>query len=402
MKRVIALLIAVTMALTGCAQPNGQDKTHDTDTITVADTSSVPTSQTEQSTEQDIPTFDEDVEPNFASLSDPSLLQYVEDNIYADLVSQFDSEDYIIEDVNAVYVSEEYLEEVAYNSKVNIYFGYTLEELDTQFEGTRYIFSLGENGETVVEEFTEYDDSYDRAIKNVAIGTGVILVCVTVSVVSGGVGAPAAVSMIFSSAAKTGTIYALSSGTISSVAAATITGIQTKDFESAKKAAVLAGSESFKWGAITGVIAGGATKSVELYRSAHTIPTPRDSELKVLERTRNSTEQVSFLGGEEVPMNTPGATRPDVVVKNSNGTVKAIEVKNYNLAGEANRSALLRELERQVTSRAQNLPAGSTQEIVLDIRGRGFSQELIDFTINAIHSRLDSIYPNIPVTIMRY
>ena len=219
---------------------------------------------------------------------------------------------------------------------------------------------------------------------------------------SGGVGAPAAVSMIFASAAKTGTVYALSSGTISAVAAGTITGIQTGDFEEAKKAAALAGSEGFKWGAITGVITGGATKAVELYRSANTIPTPRDSELTVLDRTKNSTEQVSFLGGQEVPMNTPGATRPDVVVKNANGTVKAIEVKNYNLAQSSNRNTLLNELERQVTSRASNLPAGSTQEIVLDVRGRGFSDELIDSTITAIRNRLANIYPDIPITILRY
>ena len=235
-----------------------------------------------------------------------------------------------------------------------------------------------------------------------AIGTGVILVCVTVSVVSSGVGAPAAVSMIFASAAKTGTIYALSSGTISAVVAGTITGIQTGDFEEAKKAAALAGSESFKWGAIAGVITGGTTKAVELYRSANTIPTPRDSELTVLDRTKNSTEQVSFLDGQEVPMNTPGATRPDVVVKNANGTVKAIEVKNYNLAQSSNRNTLLNELERQVTSRASNLPTGSTQEIVLDVRGRGFSDELIDATITAIHKRLANIYPDIPITILRY
>lgn len=402
MKRVIALLLAALMMLTGCTQQTVQNQSPETSTPVETETSSAPATETEQLTEQDVPVFAEDVEPNFATLSDPSLLQYVEDNIYSDLVARFDSEDFIVESVNAVYVSEEYVEEVAYNSQSNVYFGYTLEELDAQFQGTRYIFSLGENGETVVEEFAGYDDTYDRIIKNVAIGTGVILVCVTVSVVSGGVGAPAAVSMIFASAAKTGTVYALSSGTISAVAAGTITGIQTGDFEEAKKAAALAGSESFKWGAITGVITGGATKAVELYHSANTIPTPRDSELTVLDRTKNSTEQVSFLDGQEVPMNTPGATRPDVVVKNADGTVKAIEVKNYNLAQSSNRNTLLNELERQVTSRASNLPAGSTQEIVLDVRGRGFSDELIDATITAIRNRLANIYPDIPITILRY
>lgn len=402
MKRVIALCLAVLMTLTGCTQQTAQNPTLDTSTPSEVETSSAPTSETEQTTAQDVPVFAEDTEPNFATLSDPSLLQYVEDNIYSDLVARFDSEDYIVESVNAVYVSEEYLEEVAYNSKSNVYFGYALEELDAQFQGTRYIFSLGENGETVVEEFARYDDTYDRVIKNVAIGTGVILVCVTVSVVSGGVGAPAAVSMIFASAAKTGTVYALSSGTISAVAAGMITGIQTGDFEEAKKAAALAGSESFKWGAITGVIVGGATEAITLYRSANTIPTPRESELTVLDRTANSSEQLSYLDGVEVPMNTPGATRPDVVVQNADGTINAIEVKNYNLASSNSRGTLLSELERQITSRVSNLPAGSTQEIVLDVRGRGFSDELIDATITAIRNRLANIYPDIPITILRY
>ena len=400
MKRIIALLMAVLMLLTGCTQ-SGQQNTP-TDSNSPSDATTSDSSDTSEIGKLDEPVFEEDVQPEFASLNDPSLLQYVEDNLYSDLVARFDSEDYIIEDISAVYVSEEYLEEVAYNSKKNIYFGYTLEELDAQFQGTRYIFSLGENGETVVEEFEAYDDTYEKVIKNVAIGTGVILVCVTVSVVSGGVGAPAAVSMIFATAAKTGTVYALSSGTISAVAAGTITGIQTGDFEEAKKAAALAGSESFKWGAITGVIVGGATEAVTLYRSATTIPTPRESELVVLDRTKGASEQLSYLDGVEVPINTPGATRPDVVVKNANGTVKAIEVKNYNLSQSTNRNHLLNELERQITSRASNLPAGSTQEIVLDVRGRGYSDELIEATITAIKNRLSSVYPDIPVTALRY
>ena len=401
MKRVIALLLAVLMLLTGCSQQTAQNQETKPSESTNTDVSSTPSTDSTQNTEEDI-VFEEDAPVEFASLSDHDLLQYVEDNIYTDLVARFDSEDYIIESVNAVYVSEEYLEEVAFNSQSNIYFGYTLEELDAQFQGTRYIFSLGENGETAVEEFAAYDDTYDRFIKNVAIGTGVILVCVTVSVVSGGVGAPAAVSMIFASAAKTGTIYALSSGTISAVAAGTITGIQTGDFEEAKKAAALAGSESFKWGAITGVITGGVSKGVELYRSSKTIPTPRESEVTVLDRTPNSTEQVSYLNGKEVAMNTPGATRPDVVVKNANGTVKAIEVKNYNLAQSSNRHTLYTELERQVKDRLANLPSGSTQEIVLDVRGRGFTDELIENTIAAIRNRLANIYPDIPITVLRY
>lgn len=397
MKRVIALFLAVILTLTGCVQQK-------TDTSGYIDSElfSTPSSEVDSNFDYSTPAPVEDIQPVFSNLNDPSLLQYVEDNIYSDLVARFDSEDYIIEGISAIYVSEEYLEEVAYNSQSNIYFGYTLEELDAQFQGTRYIFTLGENGETVVAEFVAYDDTYEQVIKNVAIGTGVILVCVTVSVVSGGVGAPAAVSMIFASAAKTGTIYALSSSTISAVVAGTIEGIQTGDFEEAKKAAALAGSESFKWGAITGVITGGISEAVTIYHSANTIPTPRESELTVLERTKNSSEQIAYRDGVEVPQNTLGSTRPDVVVKNPDGTVHAIEVKNYNLEQIPNRNTMLSVLEREVTDRVNNLPPGSTQEIVLDIRGRGFSEEIIEDTITAIRNRLGNIYPDIPITQLRF
>ena len=76
------------------------------------------------------------------------MLQYTEDTVYANLVAEFDSEDYVIESVSAVYISEEYLEELAYNSQTNVYFGYSLEELDAQFQGTRYIFSALESERT--------------------------------------------------------------------------------------------------------------------------------------------------------------------------------------------------------------------------------------------------------------
>lgn len=140
--------------------------------------------------------------PEFRRLGDAALLPYLENSLYEQLVSDLDSSDYFVENVQAVYISQEYLDELAFNSQENVYFGYTLSELNAQFQGEKYIFTLGENNETVAVPWTDYDDAYDRVIRNVAIGTGVILVCVTVSVVSAGVGAPA-VSMIFAMAAKT-------------------------------------------------------------------------------------------------------------------------------------------------------------------------------------------------------
>ena len=202
-------------------------------------------------------------EAGFSGMGDPNLLRYTEDTIYENLVATLDSDEYFVENVSAVYISQEYIDELAYNSQANIYFGYTLQELADQFQGKKYIFTLGDDGSTIVTEFEEYDDTYDRALKNVAIGTGVILVCVTVSLVSAGLGAPA-VSMIFSVAAQSGAKMAVSGGLIGGVAAGIVTGVQTGDMDEALKSAALVGSEGYKWGAITGVISGGASEAIAL------------------------------------------------------------------------------------------------------------------------------------------
>ena len=112
-----------------------------------------------------------------------------------------------------------------------------------------------------------------------------------------------------------------------------------------------------------------------------------------------ASEQVSYLDGKVVSKATKGATRPDVVISNPNGTVNAIEVKNYNLAN--NKSGLLSELKRQVNDRTHHLPKGSTQEIVLDTRGRNYSTKFIDDTLNYLREGLDGIYHNIPIHVWR-
>lgn len=111
--------------------------------------------------------------------------------------------------------------------------------------------------------WTDYDDAYDRVIRNVAIGTGVILVCVTVSVVSAGVGAPA-VSMIFAMAAKDSAVRGLLDAAKSGVPAFIATAVRTGDLQQAAREAALTGSEDFKWGAISGSISGGVTEAVGL------------------------------------------------------------------------------------------------------------------------------------------
>ena len=428
-KRIIAAVLSCSLLLSACAsaEPDGSlNVSQKTQTMQVDSKADVNTSiaNNKQDTlsdktivsEQDIldGTVDEAEEeekiPDFYGMDDPDLLQYIEDTVYSGLVSEFNSEDYIIEKVDAIYYSQDYLQEAAYNSKANIWFGYTLAELDEQFQGERYVFTLGDDGQTVVTDFEYYDDIYDRVIRNVAIGGGVILICVTVSVISGGLGA-APVSMIFSTAAKTGAVMAVSSGGISAVAAGAITGLQTHDSDQVLMSAALHGSENFKWGAILGAISGGlneantlrnvakASESIDAQLADPNIEECHKAELRALKKYGGEGE-VSYLAGEKVDRFTPGATRPDVVRKVGNH-LEAIEVKYYNLENSTNRSALYKELEREVADRVTNLPANSTQRVVLDVTGRNFSSETIADVVETIQSRLFGIYgSNIPVDVV--
>jgi len=201
-----------------------------------------------------------DVLPQFSGLNDKNLLRYAEDIIYQETVKGLSNDEYFVENVSTSYVSKEYLEEVSYNSQDNIYFGYTLEELNDIFNGTRYIFTLGDDGKTIVQELQEIENvSAETVLKNVAIGTGVILVCVTVSAVTS-VGAPA-VSMIFAASATTAKTFAVSSAVFGGISAGVVKGIQTGDFEEAVKAAGMGATEGFKWGAISGAIVGGGSEA---------------------------------------------------------------------------------------------------------------------------------------------
>ncbi|MBR4549213.1 MAG: hypothetical protein IKO83_04760 [Oscillospiraceae bacterium] len=404
MKKYIAFLLAFTIILSGCAPAYSE----------AAPTPSP--SRAADNVEEAVPGAkdDADLAESFTGLNDPNLLQYVEDSVYSELVSEFSSEDYIVENVSATYISKEYLEELAYNSQANVFFGYTLAELDAQFQGTRYVFTLGDNGETIVKPFEGYDDTYEKVLKNVAIGTGVILVCVTVSVVTGGAGL-APVSMVFAASAKTATTFALSSSLIGGVSAGVIEGFQTKDFDAALKAAALGGSEGFKWGAISGALIGGATELSAIHRAssavegateyakgsieiADDLPQWRQAELRALNET-GGYEQLSYLNGQQVPFGTQGATRPDVV-QFLGDHIEAIEVKYYNLESQASLGTLYSELEREVAARVANLPAGSTQRIILDVTGRGFTEATCNAVKTNIWSVLENIYPNIPIEIV--
>jgi len=244
MKRIIALLLSAVLLFAGCgrSQPG----------VTETSGNSAGTSETTSGT-IDL----EDALSRYTALDDKQLLTYVENLVYRDTVLSLNSAEYFVENVSAVYISKEYLDEVAFNSKANIYFGYTLDDLDGIFKGTKYIFTLSDSGNTTVQELQEIKDvSTETMLKNVAIGTGVILICVTLSIVSAGAGAPA-VSMIFAASAEGAKTFAVSSAVLGGISAGIVRGIQTGDLNEALQTAAMSATEGFKWGAVCGAIVGG-------------------------------------------------------------------------------------------------------------------------------------------------
>ena len=251
MKRLIAILISCSVILSGC-QSSSPSSLATSNSIQVD--SEVVSEVSSSSTDGIVQTKE-----GYSGLDDPRLADSIESGVYNQLLEEL-GEDYFIENVDTVYLSKEYIETVESNSKSNIYFGCTLEELDQVFEGKRYVFTLGEDGQTVVQELVEVtpDNTFSRVMRNVLIGTGVILVCVTISAITYTT-APA-VSVIFAASAKGGSFMALETGTISFLTSSIATYCETGDWNEALKTGAVSGSEGYLFGAIVGSIAGGANQ----------------------------------------------------------------------------------------------------------------------------------------------
>lgn len=345
-------------------------------------------------------TEDENLE--FTNLSDNKTLQYVTDRIYSAAEASLDSEDFKTESVQAIYISKEYLDELSYNSKANIYFGYSLDDLQAEFQGTTYVFTAI-NGETEVTAFEAPDTTFNDVTRNVAIGAGVILVCATISIGAEAVAAAAVgsaavaatastVSAVFAISAKTATACALQSGAMGGLVAGLAKGFSTGDVEAALKEAAVQGSEAFKWGAFAGAISGGLTAKINI---DNTVRTWKQSE-EYVQDLLGGEAQKAYMNGVEVAKVTSGSTRPDIV-RWINGKLEAVEVKNYDLQSAASIKELKSVLKQEITARTIHLPEGSTQRVILDIGGRGYSDELVSAIINDLTELLKPIDPSIIV-----
>ena len=416
MKKVLAMLLSCVMLLTGCSLQDAADlssesavSTAEQSTISEVETtetfiSETPVSKEDekttptQTTANTMPLLSVDTNSEeyieslgFNSLNDPDFQRYIEDKVYSDLVEQLNSDDYFIENVEAVYISKEYLEEVAYNSQENIYFGYKLSELDKAFHGQKYIFTLGENGKTDVVPFEEYDDNFAEIAKDVAIGVGVITIVVTVAVNG------KKVRTILTNPAETTEKFISLAKSISNISSALIKGMKNNNLK--KILETIENVESI--GNVCNAIVGFASddeNGIDTAENTDFLKIGKESE-QYAANFFEGREQVSYLNGKEVSLATSGATRPDIVIEKAGNAVEAIEVKNYDLVN--NFSALKRELKRQVEDRVKNLPEGSTQRIALVTKGRDYTKEFTDNIVENLQEYLfDSYGGKIPVTVL--
>ena len=265
-RRVLSLILVCAFLLTGCTisvEPAGNTESS---TQTVSDVVS-SIAETIDEVSDDIDDFKEELSFDPTDFNSEDTLRYISDSIYTDVVNTLDSDAYFVENVETIYYSQEYIDDLKFNSLENIYFGYNLNELNDLFGGTKYIFDVDQNYNTIVKKAEVFDDTTGQIIKNVAIGAGVILVCATISVVSAGAGAPAAVSVIFAAGAKAAAIGSLSSAGIGAAVATMTTDFRSQSLDDNLKGIALQASEDFKWGAIIGAVTGGAGKAFELHKA---------------------------------------------------------------------------------------------------------------------------------------
>ena len=146
----------------------------------------------------------------------------------------------------------------------------------------------------------------------------------------------------------------------------------------------------FAWGTIGGLATGQAANKFSLNKVKVDVevpkynreqiprnieesrPTWRQSELDVGKDYEGYDAQKSFINGEEVPYGTKGSVRPEFY-KNGH----SVEVKNYNVETSSGRNSLINNVSSQIKKRLTNLPEGTEQTVVIDVRGQDYNLEIL-------------------------
>ena len=114
-------------------------------------------------------------------------------------------------------------------------------------------------------------------------------------------------------------------------------------------------------------------------------PTWRQSELDATTDFPDYDAQKSFINGEEVPYGTKGSVRPDYYKDGF-----SVDIKNYNVESASGRSNLARNIEKQYYQRIENLPDGTKQSVMIDVRGQNVSDETLGALYDDIMRRTNN------------
>ncbi|EGB9983304.1 hypothetical protein ABFW39_002890 [Listeria monocytogenes] len=101
-------------------------------------------------------------------------------------------------------------------------------------------------------------------------------------------------------------------------------------------------------------------------------PNWRQSEIDAELDYKGYDSQKSFLNGEEVPYGTKGSSRPELYKQGH-----SIEVKNYNVQTSSGQNNLINNVSKQIKERLTNLPPGTEQTILIDVRGQNVSNDIL-------------------------
>lgn len=127
--------------------------------------------------------------------------------------------------------------------------------------------------------------------------------------------------------------------------------------------------------------------SEEIYKGGASVPRPtwRQSELDAVADFPEYKAQKSFLNGKEVPYGTKGSVRPDYYKSGF-----SVDIKNYNVESTNSRSNLARNIETQYSQRIENLPDGTKQAVLIDVRGQNVSISALLVLYNDIIQRTNN------------
>ena len=299
MKRILSIILCCALVLSACTPKHEVlPLISEPEQVIIESTSSDLESTGDVTTEltYEYPVF------STTSLNDDNLFYFLE----YDLMTQLEeNERIIVESVETIFVSQEYIDELEYNSQENIYYGYKLSELDEQFGDVKYAFTV-EEGKTIVVPVTieNYDNTLNTVIKNTAVGSGVIMLFVTASIITGGAGSPVSVSMahlIFTCAAKSAAIGA-ATGTASGglFEGAKELGNQLSkgnevNWSEFGKVAAVGASKGLKWGAIVGAVTGGIQAHVKLADVGKNVDTYRNLKIEYAGKLADKGEEVHHV-----------------------------------------------------------------------------------------------------------